>query len=141
MKDGYCWLTANIMFQAPWHKLNFDREALKSDLEEIDAIQVEKVEVVNRNLAAFWKEADIWFNGLDESLSENDYRNKILDKLTSPNRARESVRAFKMGPTGSIPVGEVPEDVFGENEIPWVAIGSTILAVTFLVSLFNLAKS
>lgn len=140
MLDGYAWITSNIMFQAPWDPVNFDREALKSDLNGIPQIVVKEVDTVNRRLFSYWKEADVWFEITDEEMTKEQIKDKMEDKIKSPNRAREAVRELEIGPEGSIPVGEVPSGLFGGGEPPWITIGATVLAVTFIVSLFNLIR-
>jgi len=140
MLDGYAWITSNIMFQAPWDPVNFDRTALKSDLNEIPQIVVKEVRPVNRRVLSYWKEADVWFEITDEDLTKQQIRDKMINKIESPNRAREAVRRLEIGPSGSIPVGEVPSGVFNDGEPPWVTIGATVLTITFMIGIFNLLR-
>lgn len=137
MRDGYAWLTSNIMYQAPWDPVNFDRQAIKSDLNQIPEITVTDIEVVNRYKLAYWKEADVWFKVTSGDISESEIREKMLEKLTSPNRAREAVRKFKIGPSGSIPEGEIPAGMFNDQPIPWVAVGSTALTIATVLLVFD----
>ena len=140
MRDGYAWITANIMYQAPWHTPNFDRQALKSDLDGIPEINVSEIKVINRNKFAYLKEADVWFEVTDNNISETEIRDVMLDAVQSSNRARESIRRLKLAPHGEIPDGEVPSGMYDSDGLPWQPIIITALAVGFLFALIDVAS-
>jgi len=140
LRDGYAWITANIMYQAPWHPANFDREALKKDLNEIPEIAVNEIEVINRNWLSYFKEADVWFEVTDNTLSETEVRDKMLTAVKTGNRARESIRRLKLAPHGEIPDGEVPSGMYDSDGLPWQPIIITALAVGFLFALIDVAS-
>ena len=141
MRDGYAWITANIAYQSPLDPVNFDREAIKSDLNEIPELVVSQVKVVNRNWLSYFKEADVWFEVTDDNLTESEVRDKMLDKVKSGNRAREAVRRFKLAPAGDIPDGQVPSGVHdGNGSMPWKSILVTALAVGFAFGLIEVVR-
>lgn len=137
MLSGYAWVTANIMYQAPWDPVNFDREALKSDLEGIPQLVNVTVEVVNRRLLGYWKEADVWFEVTDENLTEEEVRELILEAIKSPNRAEEAVRRIKLAPEGEIVPGEVPSGIHDGASMDWQPIVITVLVVGFIFGMIQ----